>query len=435
METLREDEKALTAARQKISLLERFFRSNSSELVSLTKEIELREKKVGRFLSQVEAGEKIENPSPKTEDALAEEISELEAHIRELAREKARTEDKIDEYKSIRETGSCPTCDREADPAVFVEKERQKIAEKEGQVRLLEEHELVLSKTKKLLESKRKYDSAIAILDEHRESLAEAQGELREKKNRERRVRGEYEDTEDKLFKAKKEIELLSGVSEKIERIGSQILSVDRELQGLQSTLDRSGRDIQHIEQDIRETEKLLRSKEEAKKKASSLKEYDIWIEDYFVQSLDAIERQVLASINQDFNSHFQEWFSTLVEDQSKEARVDENFTPLVEQDGYEQDVEYLSGGERTSLALAYRLALNGIVRRVSKGMKSNLLILDEPTDGFSNEQLAKMREILDEIESPQVIIVSHDKELESFADQIFRVVKERGESKVSVAR
>jgi exonuclease SbcC len=228
---------------------------------------------------------------------------------------------------------------------------------------------------------------------------------------------------------------MLSGVSEKLEGIGSQIRSVDRELRGLRTIVDRAGSDIQHIEQSVREDEHQLKTKKEAKKKASSLKEYSIWIEDYFVQSLDAIERQVLTSINQDFNSHFQEWFSTLVEDQSKEARVDENFTPLVEQDGYEQDVDYLSGGERTSLALAYRLALNSIVRRVSRGMKSNLLILDEPTDGFSNEQLAKMREILDEIESPQVIIVSHDKELESFADQIYKVIKERGESKVLVAQ
>ena len=164
------------------------------------------------------------------------------------------------------------------------------------------------------------------------------------------------------------------------------------------------------------------------------LREYSMWMEDYFAQSLDAIERQRLTSINQDFNDHFREWFSTLVEDQSKEARVDENFTPVVEQDGYEQDVDYLSGGERTSLALAYRLALNGIVRAVSPGMRSNLLILDEPTAGFSNEQLGKMREILDEIESPQVIIVSHDKELESFADQKYTIVKEHGESRVSVS-
>jgi exonuclease SbcC len=80
-----------------------------------------------------------------------------------------------------------------------------------------------------------------------------------------------------------------------------------------------------------------------------------------------------------------------LVEDPSKESRIDEDFTPLIEQDGYEQDYNYLSDGEKTSLALAYRLSLNTIVQKVSAGIKSNLLILDEPTDGFSKEQLFKI--------------------------------------------
>jgi exonuclease SbcC len=83
-----------------------------------------------------------------------------------------------------------------------------------------------------------------------------------------------------------------------------------------------------------------------------------------------------------------------------------------------------LSGGEKTSVALAYRLSLNTIVQKVSTGMKSNLLILDEPTDGFSKEQLFKMRDILNELRCPQIIMVSHEKELESFADQIFQIVK-----------
>ncbi|MGA2199828.1 MAG: SMC family ATPase [Nitrososphaerales archaeon] len=434
MDTLRENEKELTAAREKLSLLERFFRSNSAELASLVKEIEGGEKKVAKLRSQVETGEGVEDPTTKTEDQLTDDVRELEAHVRELAKLKDRTDAKIDEYRSIRETGSCPTCDREADPAEFVEKERNKVSEKAEQERILEGHELALAKPKELLESKRKYDSMVGSLNEHRESLAEAEGELNERKAKEKRARAEYEETDDKLFKARKGIEQLGGVSDRIGRIASEIDSTDRELQRLRSIVDRAERDIENIDQTIQRDERQVRTKEQAKKKASSLREYSVWIEDYFVQSLDAIERQRLTSMNQDFNAHFQEWFSTLVEDQSKEARVDENFTPLVEQDGYEQDVDYLSGGEKTSVALAYRLALNGIVRMVSPGMKSNLLILDEPTDGFSKEQLGKMREILDEIESPQVIIVSHDKELESFADQTYRVVKDHGESKVLVS-
>jgi len=41
---------------------------------------------------------------------------------------------------------------------------------------------------------------------------------------------------------------------------------------------------------------------------------------------------------------------------------------------------------------------------------------------------------ILTELECPQVIIVSHERELESFADQIFRVSKEHGISTIAEA-
>ena len=180
------------------------------------------------------------------------------------------------------------------------------------------------------------------------------------------------------------------------------------------------------------EHKKQIRKKEQDKLRSRMLNEYQIWIEDYFIPTIDSIERHVMTNINQEFDSQFQKWFGMLVEDVEKEARVDDDFTPLVEQDGHEQEINYLSGGEKTSVALAYRLALNNIVQKISTGMKSNLLILDEPTDGFSKEQLGKVREILDEIESPQVIIVSHEKELESFADQIFRVTKSQGESEIA---
>lgn len=66
--------------------------------------------------------------------------------------------------------------------------------------------------------------------------------------------------------------------------------------------------------------------------------------------------------------------------------------------------------------------------------MKSNLLILDEPTDGFSKEQLFKVREIVNELRCPEVIMVSHERELESFADQVFRIEKSNGVSTIKAA-
>ena len=85
-------------------------------------------------------------------------------------------------------------------------------------------------------------------------------------------------------------------------------------------------------------------------------------------------------------------------------------------------------------MALAYRLALNVMVKKVCEAMQSNLLILDELTGEFSREQLFRLRDILDELKCEQVFTVSHESELEGFVDRIYRITKEAGESKISLA-
>jgi exonuclease SbcC len=136
-----------------------------------------------------------------------------------------------------------------------------------------------------------------------------------------------------------------------------------------------------------------------------------------------------MTSINQRFAEQFTRWFQILMDDPDMQVRINEDFSPIIEREGYEQDFNALSGGEKTSVALAYRLALNTTVQEVTISGGSNLLILDEPTDGFSKEQLYKIRDILEELKCPQVILVSHEKELEGFADHVFRVQKSDGVS------
>ena len=58
--------------------------------------------------------------------------------------------------------------------------------------------------------------------------------------------------------------------------------------------------------------------------------------------------------------------------------------------------------------------------------------MLDEPTDGFSTEQLDKMREVLDELNMRQIIIVSHEQKIESFVDKVIRVQKDEHVSSIS---
>jgi energy-coupling factor transporter ATP-binding protein EcfA2 len=56
-------------------------------------------------------------------------------------------------------------------------------------------------------------------------------------------------------------------------------------------------------------------------------------------------------------------------------------------------------------------------------------MLLDEPTDGFSAEQVVRMGELLEELALPQVIVVSHEAELAGIADRTVRVVKTDGRS------
>jgi exonuclease SbcC len=113
---------------------------------------------------------------------------------------------------------------------------------------------------------------------------------------------------------------------------------------------------------------------------------------------------------------------------------LDEEFSPLVQQNGYDSAVENLSGGEKTACALAYRLALNKVIAAVRSTVRTKeLVILDEPTDGFSQDQLGRMRDVLDQLRARQIILVSHEQAIESLADHVLRVVKEEHASKILV--
>jgi exonuclease SbcC len=112
-------------------------------------------------------------------------------------------------------------------------------------------------------------------------------------------------------------------------------------------------------------------------------------------------------------------------------VRLDEDFTPIITNQDYEVDYDFLSGGERTAVALAYRLALNQILNSMMSNLKTkDIIILDEPTDGFSEQQLDKMRDIFDQLKSEQIILVSHEQKIEGFVDNIIKIQKD-GTSKI----
>ncbi len=164
------------------------------------------------------------------------------------------------------------------------------------------------------------------------------------------------------------------------------------------------------------------------------LGEVQRWLTAHLVPAIAEIEEEVFERIRFRFEGLFADWFARFVETDDLEARVDETFSPMLRSGEYDLDLDLdsLSGGERTSLALAYRLALNTMVREEAGMGRESMLILDEPTDGFSSGQLNRLRDILGETGCDQTIIVSHEQELEGVADRVYGVSKQRGFSTVT---
>lgn len=225
----------------------------------------------------------------------------------------------------------------------------------------------------------------------------------------------EFEGLEDDLIKTKKAYE------EKIDIIKN--LEVDRAR--LETEASSLTREIEKIEKEIQEKQEFI-------KKKNRLSESHEWIQKEFIPLMSNIERHVMSKIYVEFSELFNHWFDILVGDDTITARLNDEFTPIIEQNGYETTPENLSGGEKTSLALAYRLSLNKVVNDIIGNIKTkDIIILDEPTDGFSSEQLDKVREVISQLNMKQVIMVSHEPKIESFVDNIIRVSKQEHVSRV----
>jgi len=181
----------------------------------------------------------------------------------------------------------------------------------------------------------------------------------------------------------------------------------------------------------IEELNKEILRKELTKKKLLKLVELEDWLSNNFLSIIAFTERNIMLKLKEEFSKLFNEWFNILVPEIFS-VSLDEDFTPLIEQQDYQLDYSFLSGGERTAVALAYRLALNQVINSLLSRIKTReLVILDEPTDGFSEQQLDKMRDVLNELKVKQLIIVSHESKIESFVENIIKFKKEEGVTKV----
>lgn len=115
------------------------------------------------------------------------------------------------------------------------------------------------------------------------------------------------------------------------------------------------------------------------------------------------------------------------------DVNINEEMAIEVSQNGNLESIDMLSGGEKVALAIALRLSLATYVMESIK-----TIVMDEPTTYLDEDRRNNLKDIIqytfkgDETPVPQMIMVTHHKELGSVADNVFEISKKSGVSEVA---
>lgn len=367
------------------------------------------------------------------EDELHKEYMDIVGRINSLNSKKTEAEQLKVKISNLE---NCPTCLQEVSneykenilantEEVINNSEKMIIQLTEKKNKIIEE----LNDVKRIKEDFKERKSHLEILKIKLESLKEKEQRVQEINQQIQTLNNDIQICRGEIIELEKSIKGY----EKYDEIFSQRteeLNLAKQLEN-QNAIKRAetNKEIQFTEQLIKDIEKQIEKKEVLQGKIHKLRELEDWVSNKFLDLVLFTEKQVMMTLKEEFSKLFSDWFSTLVSE-SLSARLDDDFAPVIEQQDYELDYSFLSGGERTAVALAYRLALNQVINSLLSNLKTNnLVILDEPTDGFSAQQLDKIRDVLGQLKTEQLILVSHEPKIEGFVDNIVRVVKGSGVS------
>ena len=306
------------------------------------------------------------NPSESAQNELKEEIQGLEEELKKLRNLETQIRVKFSDYKTILEKGVCPTCDQRIDPHGFSDLVAHKETELKSTHDNVEGCNEKLQSSKMVLDKKVQFDMAQGRLEDAKKSLSEYEENVRIWQSKFDESDSALKNANLEMVSVKASVQKLQDVNADLQNVEIRITKSEEELRRIERSISSAEANIVDWERQKKDYEDSIEKKLEKKASSDKLNEYLIWVQDYYLPTLELVEKQVMLNHNQEFNAQFQKWFAMLVDDPGKQAKVDEEFTPVIQQDGLDQEVSYLSGGEKTSVALAYRLALNSVVRKES---------------------------------------------------------------------
>ena len=328
----------------------------------------------------------------------------------------------------------CPTCMQKVDILYkdnIFEKLDLEISKNSNNIGLLEKNKKIFLEKITFFESEiLEFEKKIHELNESRikfQGIKEKQIQIEELEKLNFIFENDANALNSQIMDLKNSFDELSKFDEVFEKIKKDFENSLKEEKIVEIKVVELRREIQVFSSQIEELKERVKNMEKVKEEINYLKKIENWLSKNFIPLISFIEKNVMMKLKIEFSNLFSKWFSMLVSD-TFNVRLEDDFTPIIEYQDYELDYSYLSGGERTAVALAYRLALNQVINSLLSKLKTkDIVILDEPTDGFSEQQLDKMRDVLNQLNVKQLIIVSHEQKIEGFVENVIKLKKENG--------
>ncbi|MCX8196419.1 MAG: SMC family ATPase [Acidilobaceae archaeon] len=407
---------------------------------------------------------------------------ELEERVRELTGAKGRLEgekEMIERLLSISAADRCPYCGSPLSPerARHLAEERRRrleeikkeIAAIEGELQRLGEEKRRAEEGRKLLEKLRQARQA---REEARRSaedflkacapLAAAYGvEMRspldcplERAREERQELHKLEERRAEL-EGKRAVLLSSMRALSVEVPQRSAAELEMELREAERRRDEAEKRMKDLAQKLG---KLRGGVEELKKKLIELEEEigrlekeveAAKIKKEIAAIIQRLEERVLGKdgqlaqeLTRELRRRLEQEVNNILKEIRKEALdfrvgIDEGFEVYVVRTGprggdYKLNIRSLSGGERTMLAIALRMALARVLK-----VPADFMILDEPTEFLDEDARRQVFEMLPQLSQTlsQVIVITHDSEVEGQADKVILVEKRGGRSVIREER
>ena len=426
-ELKRKDYDKVKEERTKISSISTLITSKENEIKEKKEEIIINNEKSAIKKSKIEkTGMTIEQikkgmENLKSLNQLEEIRNKLIDEINHLEINRGRKGDKATRYQGIRDEGKCDTCGREInDISGYDELISAANIEKSG----IENEINKKNEEKESIQNKIRETTEMKILESDVEEIDEVKEKNKKLNEKIVGLMNEIEQQKNELKKLPDE--------NKLKILENECKNAEKDFRDKEDRLTVITTQIDDQTISLNKEQVRLEKLKQKKIEMEYLRDVSEWLDKYFITTLQSIEEIVLHTLKEKFNELFKEWFDILVEDESKTVMVDEEFTPILKQNGVEQVFRRFSGGEEACIALAYRLALNDLIRKQSTGFRPELFMLDEPTAANDEIQVSKISNLLSNIENKQVIIISHSDELAN-ADQVIKVTKDNNVSKIQI--